>query len=96
VGNCPQYILAPDQYCKLNKMTWRNGFLLTGVAQAAQVGIAACSLTYGFDTDFDAVLFTKGPVLVANMTRFFPIGSNGTINSNAMFETFNEDFTAHT
>jgi hypothetical protein len=53
------------------------------------------SLTYGFEIDFDAVMFAPGDVTVANMTRFWPIGENGAIDSEYDFEEYNEEFTAH-
>ena len=46
---------------------------------AAQAGIAAVSLTYGFEKDDTAVLLSYGNTSTADMERFFPLGSQSTI-----------------
>jgi len=42
----------------------------------AQAGIAMLSLTYGFDTNYKAILLNQGNVSIPNMSHFYPQGNN--------------------
>ncbi|KAH8816546.1 hypothetical protein F5884DRAFT_226998 [Xylogone sp. PMI_703] len=56
---------------------------------AAQSGIAAVGLTYGFDSDYSRPLMVNGNVSIPNMDHFFPNGNN----TNPSLQ--DEQFTAH-
>jgi hypothetical protein len=61
----------------------------------AQAGIAAVSLTYGFDNNDDAVtLSSKGNITLPDMSHFFP--STPILNTvNSEPDVFDEQYTAH-
>ncbi len=61
---------------------------------AAQAGIAAVSLTYGFETDTVGVLLNAGNTSTASMERFYPLGASSVSDdSDATFE--DQSYNAH-
>lgn len=61
---------------------------------AAQAGIAAVSLTYGFEIDTEGVLLNTGNTSTADMRRFYPLGSvSVNDDSDQTFE--DQSYTAH-
>ncbi|RFU26411.1 hypothetical protein B7463_g9937, partial [Scytalidium lignicola] len=90
-------ILSCDSLTKLAKLAWvaRRPWVIFAcltwlvINIAAQAGIAALGLTYGFDSDYTQPMLSKGYVAVPNMQYFFPNGNN----SNPSLQ--DEQFTAH-
>ncbi|KIN03201.1 hypothetical protein OIDMADRAFT_119695 [Oidiodendron maius Zn] len=78
-----EHILRADSLMQLSKLvfaTRRLGVTLACIFWlvlniAAQAGIAAVSLTYGFEKDSTAVLLSSGNTSTADMQRFFPLDS---------------------
>jgi len=61
---------------------------------AAQAGIAAVSLTYGFEADSTAVLLSTGNTSTADMQHFYPSGTTS-IAAGASEAYEDESYTAH-
>jgi hypothetical protein len=84
---------------KLVFATRRVGVILAAIFWlilniAAQAGIAAVSLTYGFETDTTSAMLNTGNVSTADMQHFYPLGtSTSAFGSDENFE--DESFTAH-
>lgn len=57
----------------------------------AQAGIAAVSLTYGFDVNADAVTLSPGNITIPDMQHFYPTGQTNVTE----FNGFDEQYTAH-
>jgi hypothetical protein len=61
---------------------------------AAQAGIAAVSLTYGFETDSTGVLLNTGNTSTADMQHFYPLGTSSiAVGASESYE--DESYTAH-
>jgi hypothetical protein len=57
----------------------------------AQAGIAAIGLTYGFDSNTEAVILASGNVTVPNLSHFFPSPQSDVWD----FGVGDEQYTAH-
>ena len=97
-----ELILRADSLTELSKLvfaTRRVGIILACILWlllniAAQAGIAAVSLTYGFERDLTAVLLSTGNTSTADMQHFYPAGSVST--AAGLDEGYeDESYTAH-
>ena len=95
-------ILRADSLTELSKLvfqTKRIGVILAAIFWlllniAAQAGIAAISLTYGFETDETSAMLNTGNVTIPDMQHFYPLGtSSSQIGMTEGYE--DESFTAH-
>lgn len=68
-------------------MAWK----CSNISQLAQAGVAMISLTYSWDTDYNAVLKSAHPgnISVAKMDHFYPKGNDNNITIQ------DEEYTAH-
>ncbi|KAF4626784.1 hypothetical protein G7Y89_g11372 [Cudoniella acicularis] len=77
-------ILNSDSLIKLSQLVLksRTPLVVLGALSwlfiniLAQVGIAAVSLTYNWDTDTNGVLLSSGNVSIADLSHFYPNGNN--------------------
>ena len=94
-------ILRADSLTELSKLvfaTRRVGVIFACILWlviniAAQAGIAAVSLTYGFETDSTAVLLSYGNTSTADMQHFYPLGATIAAGANESYE--DESYTAY-
>ena len=95
-------ILRADSLTELTKLvfaTRRIGVISAAIFWlllniAAQAGIAAVSLTYGFETDEVSAMLSTGTVMIPDMQHFYPLGTAP--SEIGMSESYEDErFTAH-
>jgi hypothetical protein len=97
-----EHILRADSLTELSKLvfaTRRVGVILACILWlvlniAAQAGIAAVGLTYGFETASDGAILSTGNTSTADMQHFYPSGTTSIVaGANETYE--DESYTAY-